>query len=52
MCCPDCRRPQSASASVDKRYHVDGKSFNPIPWVEGSQYLTSETHVRAVSQLP
>jgi len=42
MCCPDCRRPQSASACVDKRYHIDGQTFDPIPWGGGSQYLTYE----------
>ncbi|AJF28064.1 hypothetical protein SG26_20180 (plasmid) [Haloarcula sp. CBA1115] len=42
MCCPDCHRPQSASACVDKRYHIDGQAFDPIPWGEGSQSLTYE----------
>jgi hypothetical protein len=42
MCCPDCHRPQSASACVQKRYHIDGQAFDPIPWGEGSQYLTYE----------
>ncbi|NHN65894.1 hypothetical protein G9463_21985 [Haloarcula sp. JP-Z28] len=45
MCCPDCRRPQSASACVQKRYHIDGQAFDPIPWGGGSQYLTYKLQV-------
>ncbi|KAA9401066.1 hypothetical protein Har1131_20920 [Haloarcula sp. CBA1131] len=45
MCCPDCRRPRSASACVDKRYYVDGQAHDPIPWGEGSQYLTYKLQV-------
>ncbi|MHC3382173.1 hypothetical protein [Haloarcula sp. H-GB5] len=45
MCCPDCRRPRSASACVDKRYYVNGVASDPIPWGEGSQYLTYKLQV-------
>ena len=45
MCCPDCDQPYEVAACVDKRYHINGVASDPIPWGEGSQYLTHELQI-------
>ena len=45
MCCPDCDQPYEVAACVDKRYYINGVASDPIPWGEGSQYLTHELQI-------
>ena len=42
MCRPDCKRPypSDSTACTEKRYVIDGSSFEPIPWGADAQSYT------------
>ncbi|WP_146418330.1 hypothetical protein [Haloarcula hispanica] len=52
MCCPDCDQPYEVAACVDKRYHINGVASDPIPWGQGSQYLTYKLQVLQTNEPP
>jgi len=52
MCCPDCDQPYEVAACVDKRYYINGVASDPIPWGEGSQYLTYKLQVLQTNEPP